>query len=276
MVEKLQLLRWFGGKYRLTKYLLPLPEHRLYVEVFGGGASLLLAKEPSYEEIYNDVNGRLINFWKQVQKCPNLLAKKIEDIGLISSRQLFTEYQEISLDPIEDAARFFYVNKNSFSGKMTTFHGISFQHSQDASRIITNQLSLFALVSKRIHYVVIEQQDFRKLIPRLDDPRVCLYLDPPYYQGGDNYEDIKGGKEWNQQCFDDLHEIVTHLQHAKWIMSIDQIKGYEQYHIQEIERINSADSGKEKKREIEYIIRNFDPEKTINQKHQNVKILGDY
>ena len=58
-------IKWFGGKGQMTKKLLPLiPEHVTYVEVFGGGASLLFAKPPSKVEVYNDLNSGLVNFFR--------------------------------------------------------------------------------------------------------------------------------------------------------------------------------------------------------------------
>jgi DNA adenine methylase len=48
---------WFGGKGKMVKKLLPLiGDHRIYVEPFGGGASLLFSKEPSPVEVYNDLD----------------------------------------------------------------------------------------------------------------------------------------------------------------------------------------------------------------------------
>src|SRR3990167_451120 len=56
---------WFGGKGKFVNKLLPcIPSHKIYCEVFGGGASLLFAKFPSQNEIYNDIDGRLINFYR--------------------------------------------------------------------------------------------------------------------------------------------------------------------------------------------------------------------
>ena len=58
-------VRWYGGKGNMVKKLLKLiPEHKIYVEVFGGGASLLFAKEPSPIEIYNDIDEGLVNFFR--------------------------------------------------------------------------------------------------------------------------------------------------------------------------------------------------------------------
>jgi len=49
----------------MVKKLLPLiPKHHTYVEVFGGAANLLLAKDPSPVEVYNDIDSGLVNFFR--------------------------------------------------------------------------------------------------------------------------------------------------------------------------------------------------------------------
>ena len=61
-------IQWFGGKGLFTKVLLPLiPAHHLYVEAFGGGASLLFAKPPSSNEVYNDIDSTLADFFRMLQ-----------------------------------------------------------------------------------------------------------------------------------------------------------------------------------------------------------------
>ena len=58
---------WFGGKGSpkiKSALLAALPPHRFYVEPFGGGASILLAKPPAEVEVYNDVNRGVVNFFR--------------------------------------------------------------------------------------------------------------------------------------------------------------------------------------------------------------------
>ena len=58
-------ISWFGGKMRLAKRIVPLlPPHTTYVEPFGGGAAVLFAKPPSPVEVYNDLDGGLVNFFR--------------------------------------------------------------------------------------------------------------------------------------------------------------------------------------------------------------------
>ena len=64
-------ITWYGGKGLMRTKLLPLfPPHdkyRCYLEVFGGGASLLFAKNPSTLEIYNDTDSGLFNFMNVIR-----------------------------------------------------------------------------------------------------------------------------------------------------------------------------------------------------------------
>src|ERR1700680_3894020 len=63
--RKLILFGWYGGKFSHLGWLLPLlPECYHYCEPFAGSAAVLLNREPSPVETYNDVDGEVVNFFK--------------------------------------------------------------------------------------------------------------------------------------------------------------------------------------------------------------------
>ena len=112
---------WFGGKGNMVAKLLPLmPPCRRYVEPFGGGASVLMAREPVEVEVYNDLDEDLSSFFR-VLADPARFGKFYRRVALLPySRSIYNECRstwEACEDPIERAARWFVVARQSFSGR---------------------------------------------------------------------------------------------------------------------------------------------------------------
>src|SRR3990172_7088785 len=97
-------LRYFGGKWRLAPWIVShFPAHRIYVEPFGGGASVLIRKPRSYGEIYNDIDSHVVNVFR-VLRDPQT-ADELEQLLRLTpfARDEFVLAREPSLDPVEDA-----------------------------------------------------------------------------------------------------------------------------------------------------------------------------
>lgn len=99
-------LRYHGGKFRIAQWIInQFPEHLCYVEPFGGGGSVLLRKSPAKIEVYNDLNGGVVNFFRVLRERPADLIAAIELTPY--SRKEFIQAQEPCDDPLERARRFY-------------------------------------------------------------------------------------------------------------------------------------------------------------------------
>jgi DNA adenine methylase len=174
--------RYPQGSHYLVKTLLSLiPPHHTYVEVFGGAASLLFAKEPSKIEVYNDINSELVNFFRVLRDDEKW--QKLQEKLLLTpySREEFNLALQPAegLDDIERARRFFVRIQMSFGGKGETF---SYDRVAPRNRPFTyfNKLAGFELFHQRIRTVIIENSDFEDIFRRYDTPETFFFCDPPY------------------------------------------------------------------------------------------------
>ena len=193
--------------------LLPLiPPHRTYVEPFGGGASLLVAREPSAVEVYNDLNSGLVNFFR-VLRDPEQFAE-LHRLALLTpyAREEFDLYNKTwaeAATPVERAYRWFTVARMSFSGSFgvswakavtTTTRGMSNKCSTWLSTV-----ELLPKISARLLRVQIEHTDAFKVIEGYDTPETFFYLDPPYVFSTRS----SGGYE--HELSDDQHRRLVEL-----------------------------------------------------------------
>lgn len=173
---------WIGGKRRLAPHILPLfPAHECYVEPFCGAAALFFLKAPSKVEVLNDINGELVNLYRVVQNHLDEFVRHFR--WALTSREVYGWLQAtppVTLTDIQRAARFFYLQKLAFGGKVEGQTFGTSTTSPNALNLLRMEEELSA-AHLRLHRVSIERLPWEDCVARYDRPGTLFYLDPPYW-----------------------------------------------------------------------------------------------
>lgn len=178
---------WLGGKGNpkiKNAILAALPPHTRYVEPFGGGASILIAKEPCEVEIYNDVNRGVVSFFRVIasKEYFGIFMARIREMPY--SRELYEEclrtWPAIH-DPVEQAARWYVVAQQSFGGIFGNAWGTGVSTSPTGRW--RSSFENLPHVHERMQYVQIECCDWRDCLGRFSGTGYLAYCDPPYVLG---------------------------------------------------------------------------------------------
>lgn len=156
-----------------------LPPHKTYVEPFGGSAGILLKKEPALVEVYNDLDNGAVAFFRCLRE-PKLEKELLRVLRLTpwARVEAATNIDEPNITDVECARRFYCHARMSFSALLHGgFRATGGRWAKQFIRMIED----LPKVAARMREVVIENQDFEKLIRRFDGPDTLFYLDPPYY-----------------------------------------------------------------------------------------------
>lgn len=179
---KSPVLKYYGSKFRLAKWIIEhFPKHRHYVEPFGGGASVLLLKEPAILETYNDLNGDIVNFFRVLRECPEKLIQQLELTPWARSEYESCLDNSDAPDSVEAARRLYCRLWMSIHGGMVPSKA-AFRRHKHRRRSVTKDSRPQHLfdAAQRLRSVVIENRDAFKLISETDSANTLFYLDPPY------------------------------------------------------------------------------------------------
>lgn len=181
---------WYGGKFNHLEWLLPLlPRTRQYCEPFSGSAAVLLNREPSEVETYNDIDGEVVNFFRVLREEPEELTRAIALTPF--SREEF--YWAIhgdrqTLSPVERARRFYIRARQARTGLAQTATLGRWANCRNTSRsgmsgVVSRWLGgVEALpdIAERLLRVQVENRPAIDVIRLYDDPDTLFYCDPPY------------------------------------------------------------------------------------------------
>ena len=214
----MRFVPYLGGKYFLLDKLLPMiPPHHAYVEVFGGGASLLLNKRPSPVEVYNDVDGELVNLFMVVRDHPGEFVRSVASLPY--SRELYERWQraikrgQLKGNKIERAARFYYLLRSSFYGHVEK--GWRFTVKSSEANRQYNCVGEIADIAKRLQKVYLDNLNFTRCLKNWDRPDTFFFLDPPYV---DSVKYRSGIPAFTVKDHAALAEATRHLQ-GKWLLT---------------------------------------------------------
>lgn len=177
-------LKYFGAKWRLVPWLLEhMPEHVCYVEPFGGSAALLLSKPRSRVEVYNDIDGAVVEFFATLRDNGEELARLVELTPC--SRVEHAKAFEDTEDRMERVRRFLVRSWQTVGGYR---RGGSGSWSYSMADTAQSQASRWATVPERLRVLVerlqgvaIENEDALNVLRRYDRSTTLYYVDPPYH-----------------------------------------------------------------------------------------------
>jgi DNA adenine methylase len=240
MARPRPVLRWHGGKWKLAPWIIShFPEHRIYVEPFGGAGSVLMRKDRVYAEVYNDLDDVVVNLFK-VLRDPAKADRLIETLRLTPfARQEFNEALEPAEDDVERARHLvvrsfmgFGSNAHSSSpvAEKTAFKTYTRPHDQyrstgfraNSNRSGTtpahdwaNYPDSLAQVVDRLRGVIIEKRDAADVMQQHDGPATLHYVDPPYLpetRSPANKYDLKHRMYRHEMTPDDHLELLAFIQ----------------------------------------------------------------
>lgn len=211
------MIPWIGGKRRLAAQILPLfPEHSCYVEPFCGAAALFFMKDPAKVEVLNDINSDLVSLYRVVQCHLDEFVRHFR--WALASRELYTWLQATppaTLTDIQRAARFFYLMKCGFGGKLEGQTFGTATTSKPRLNLLRMEEDLSA-VHLRLHQVTIEHLPWSTCIERYDRPHTLFYLDPPYW-GTEGY-----GVDFGLEQYGRMAELMATMK-GKAVVSVNDI-----------------------------------------------------
>lgn len=191
-LRKMIAFGWYGGKYSHLDWLLPLlPGCHHYCEPFGGAASVLLNRDPSPVETYNDIDGEVVNFFHVLREQKDEL---LYFIGMTPfSREEFMEAIRTNgngknLSPLERARRFFIRARQVRTGLAQTASNGRWANCLNTSRAgMSGAVSRWLgsvegleYIATRLLRVQIENDKAISVIKRYDSSETLFYCDPPY------------------------------------------------------------------------------------------------
>jgi len=195
-VKAKPFLKWAGGKKQIIAHIEKIVKdisYNKYFEPFLGGGAVFFHLNPK-KAFLNDINKELINAYEQVrddfQKLVEILDKhkeghlKFGKDYYYQVRSLDRSYDYKSMDSVEKAGRFIYLNKTCYNGLYRVNQNGEFNTPIGKYKTINlydyNNLKLVSNILQDKENIKISMEDFRDAVVNYAGPDDLVYFDPPY------------------------------------------------------------------------------------------------
>jgi DNA adenine methylase len=260
-------VKWHGGKHYLAGRIAALlPAHDIYVEPFGGAASVLLNKQSAPVEVYNDLDARITR-----------LFRVLRDHGEEFRRRLaLTPYSEVEFghaalphyDEVEQARRDFVRWRQSIGGRGDHFSFTVRRSRRGMADVVSGFLSAIddelPKIVGRLRTIQIVRRPALEVIRRYDGPDTLFYCDPPYLPA--TRAEI-GRAQYAVEMSEEDHRTL--LQELRWCDGKVVLSGYPSalyeellwdWRVVEFDVANHAAGGSAKRRQTECLWLNWPEE----------------
>jgi DNA adenine methylase len=228
-------LRYPGGKGALANFMkLVISKNNLfdgeYVEIYAGGAGIawsLLFEEYVHQVHINDLNSHLMAFWRSVIESTEEICRLIHDTP-VTMDQWFRQ-REIQNNPqnyceLEIGFSTFFLNRTNRSGILKGGviggKGQAGKWKIDArfnKKDLISRIKNIGRYSNRIKLYNIDAVEFIKTVLPCVSKKALVYLDPPYYNKG---QELYENHYVKQDHAEIAHLVLSKIIHP-WIVSYD-------------------------------------------------------
>lgn len=237
-------MRYHGGKWRLAPWIISnFPPHRIYVEPFGGAASVLLQKSRTYAEVYNDLDGEIVNVFRVLRDEES--AGRLQEMLELTpfARDEFLRAYEPDDEPVEQARRTIIksfmgfgsaaVHDNRPRGMRTAasswrpptgFRSNGHRSGTTPAHDWRHYPDYVPLFVERLRGVVIENRDALEVIDQHAREDALLYVDPPYPHDARSGLRWPSDRQYTHEMDDDGHRALAEVLRATDAMVV--ISGY--------------------------------------------------
>jgi DNA adenine methylase len=180
-------VKWYGGKHYLARPIIEhFPAHRVYLEPFCGGASVLLNKPPVDVETYNDLDLRISRLFQVLRDDSEAFISKVSLVPYSQVEFQAAAHYPADASNVDMAVSDFVRRRQSFSGRGQSWSRTTSRARGGMAGDVNawwSAIEMLPQIVDRLKRVQILCQPAVDAIQGFDHPEGLIYCDPPYVHG---------------------------------------------------------------------------------------------